>query len=193
MTFCLGLSRIAFVLLIIQTRVPTQLPNAQRTPLQSCSSREYFWLPFSRHSSGRRNLVAHPLYAQTGCNCFYESCHNSRGVLPGDGPIRLSAPEGAIAIARQPKPACPLPLAILAGFLFLRSVFMLLFLLIPLPALLPLYLFGHVIRGPAPRSSWRLSALIIGSRGRRHPQAQALGPATPCLGIQFVFFVERPW
>lgn len=70
------------------------------------------------------------------------------------------------ALAGQQKPpACPVPLMILAGFLIVGSVFMVLFLFVPVPADMPFFLFGHPFYGTAPRMFVILLGLTSGVAG----------------------------
>jgi len=66
---------------------------------------------------------------------------------------------------QQKRPACPLPLTILAGFLIVGSVFMALFLFVPVPSDMPFFLFGHPFYGTAPRISMVVLGLASGVAG----------------------------
>jgi hypothetical protein len=69
-------------------------------------------------------------------------------------------------LAGQPKrPACPIPLVILAGFLIVGSVFMALLLLVPVPADMPFFLFGHPFYGTAPKMFVILLGVTSGVAG----------------------------
>ena len=60
---------------------------------------------------------------------------------------------------QQKRPACPVPLVILAGFLIVGSVFTALLLFVPMPADMPFFLFGHPFYGPGPR----MFAILLGA------------------------------
>ncbi|MGC1485712.1 MAG: hypothetical protein WA789_18105 [Candidatus Acidiferrum sp.] len=55
------------------------------------------------------------------------------------------------AVQQRGTPACPLPLAILAGLLAFGALFVALFSFVPLPSGVPFVLFGHAFAGPTPR------------------------------------------
>lgn len=63
------------------------------------------------------------------------------------------------SVLQQKRPACPVPLVILAGFLIVGSVFMALLLFVPVPADMPFFLFGHPFYGTGPR----MSVILLGA------------------------------
>jgi len=95
-----------------------------------------------------------------------------------------------VAPAQPPKrPACPLPLAILAGFYIFSSLFSLLFAVIPIPYSVPLYLFGHVYSGGVPKIFLGLLAVVMGLSAVAILKLKPWGLHT-LLAVQSIFFVN---
>jgi hypothetical protein len=96
----------------------------------------------------------------------------------------------AVAPVQLPKPpTCPLPLAILAGFYIFSSFFTLIFALIPIPYSVPLYLFGHVYSGGAPKIFLGFMAVVMGLSGVAILKLKPWGLHT-LIAAQCVFFVN---
>lgn len=94
----------------------------------------------------------------------------------------------AVAL-QQRKPACPLPLAILAGLFIFSGFSTILFMLIPIPFNFPLYLFGRVYFGTLPKLFLVSVSLVMGVSGvgilRLKPWA-----LHTLLGLQGLFFIN---
>jgi hypothetical protein len=75
----------------------------------------------------------------------------------------LLQPTASVSLA--PKPACPLPLAILAGFLIFGAVCMALFAFVPFPSDMPFFFLGHAFGGAAARLILILFGLVSGVAG----------------------------
>lgn len=97
--------------------------------------------------------------------------------------------ELAASVPPQPKPACPLPLAIFSVFLIFSSLLTLVFLLIPMPLNIPMFLFGHVFVGAAPRWIMGLIGLLYGVAGFGTLKLKPWAFYTE-LSIQCVFLVS---
>jgi hypothetical protein len=94
------------------------------------------------------------------------------------------------AAARQPKrPACPLPLAILAGFFIFSSLCTLMFVLIPMPFAFPFYFFGHISSGLQPRIVFGIVALVLGISGVGMLKLKRWA-LDSLLAVQSIFFVN---
>ena len=108
---------------------------------------------------------------------------------PATDPSGFPHSESAIEPLAKPKPACPLPLAILAGWFIFSGFSSLLFAFAPLPFTFPLYLFGHVYFGIGPKIFLSSMALILGISGvgmfKLKPWA-----LHAILAIQSLFFVN---
>jgi hypothetical protein len=77
----------------------------------------------------------------------------------------FSQQEVPTAAQQQKRPTCPLPLAIVAGFFIFGAVCMALFVFVPLPADVPLFIFGHAFGGAAGRFILILFGLVSGVAG----------------------------
>jgi hypothetical protein len=97
--------------------------------------------------------------------------------------------ESAIEPQRKLRPTCPLPLAIFSVFLIFSSVCMLLFLLFPMPASFPLFFFGHVFVGAAPKIFLAFIGAVSGVAGFGMLRLKPWALYTE-LVIQFVFLVN---
>jgi len=88
---------------------------------------------------------------------------------------------------QKPKPACPLPLSVFSVFLIFSSVCTLLYLLFPLPASFPLFLFGHTFSG----GSFKIWLAVFGGLSivagfgmlKLKPWAFYMELAMMCLGL----------
>ncbi len=99
-------------------------------------------------------------------------------------------PQLANATVAQPKrPTCPLPLAILAGFLIFSGICSVIFALFPMPYSFPLYLFGHIYFGSVPRIFLGLIALVMGISGLGMLKLKPWALHT-VLAVQCAFFVN---
>jgi hypothetical protein len=67
--------------------------------------------------------------------------------------------------ALKPKVACPLPLAIFSVFLIFSALSTLLFLVIPMPATIPMFFFGHVFAGTSPKIFLGILGIVSGVAG----------------------------
>ncbi len=97
--------------------------------------------------------------------------------------------QSAIQPYAKPKPACPLPLAILAGLFIFSGFFTVLFALVPLPYSFPMYFFGHVYFGTGPKFFLALLALILGIAGVGMLKLKSWALHTVLI-VQSVFFVN---
>jgi len=108
---------------------------------------------------------------------------------PAMDPSGFPQSESAIEPRRKLRPTCPLPLAIFAVFLIFSSVCMLLFLLFPMPASFPLFFFGHVFVGAAPKIFLAFIGAVSGVAGFGMLRLKPWALYTE-LVIQFVFLVN---
>jgi hypothetical protein len=88
-----------------------------------------------------------------------------------------------------PKPACPLPLMILAGFLIFSAFSMLLIVLVPVTGSMPFFFFGHFYSGLTAKFVLGLMGLLYGAGGvgifRLKPWA-----FHTVLGVQLLFLLN---
>lgn len=107
-------------------------------------------------------------------------------VMDPSGFPRLSAAPG---VPGQKRPACPLPLAILAGLFIFSAGFTVILAVVPMPYSFPFYFFGHVYFGlPAKTFLGLLSiAMAITSIGVLKLKAWAIHAL---LVVQGIFFVN---
>jgi hypothetical protein len=77
----------------------------------------------------------------------------------------LPLPQPAATASLSPKPACPLPLMILAGFLIFSAFFMVLLALVPVTGSMPFFFFGHFYSGLTAKAILGLMGLIFGGAG----------------------------
>ncbi len=75
----------------------------------------------------------------------------------------LPAPAATVSLA--PKPACPLPLMIFAGFLIFSAFFMVLMVLVPLTGSMPFFFFGHFYSGLTAKFILGVMGLVFGAAG----------------------------
>jgi hypothetical protein len=108
---------------------------------------------------------------------------------PAMDPSGFPQSESAIEPQRKLRPTCPLPLAIFSVFLIFSSVCMLLFLLFPVPASFPLFFFGHVFVGAAPKIFLAFIGAASGVAGFGMLKLKPWALYTE-LVIQFVFLVN---
>ena len=182
MTF-VSVCALAFVLLIFNA-IPTQLPNAaDAAPIMKFV--KFFVAVFYGIPAGvgvwwlilfTRGRVA-------------AAFANPAEYSPAMDPSGFPHVEGAIQSPARPKPACPLPLAILAGLFIFSGFSTALFALIPLPYPFPLYLFGRVYFGLGPKIFLALLALIMGISGVGMLKLKPWSLHT-VLAIQSIFFVN---
>jgi hypothetical protein len=76
-------------------------------------------------------------------------------------PLQKPAAPGS----RSPKPACPLPLMILAGFLIFSAFFMVSLVLVPVTGAMPFFFFGHFYSGLTAKVILGLMSLLFGASG----------------------------
>lgn len=88
-----------------------------------------------------------------------------------------------------PKPACPLPLMILAGFLIFSSFFMVLMVLVPMTGAMPFFFFGHFYSGLTAKFLLGLMGLLFGAAGVGIFKLKPWALHT-LLVLQSVFFVN---
>jgi len=97
-------------------------------------------------------------------------------------------PETAAAPVHK-KPACPLPLAILAGFFIFSSFTTILFVVIPTSYSFPLFLFGYISSGVLPKIFLGLLAVVLAICGvailKLKPWA-----LDALLAVQSIFFIN---
>lgn len=74
-------------------------------------------------------------------------------------------PQPTATTSLSPKPACPLPLMIFAGFLIFSAFFMVLFVLVPVTGSMPFFFFGHFYTGLTAKVILGLMSLIFGAAG----------------------------
>ncbi|HXC88400.1 MAG TPA: hypothetical protein VNU23_11470 [Candidatus Cybelea sp.] len=74
-------------------------------------------------------------------------------------------PQPTATASRSRKPACPLPLMILAGFLIFSAFSMVLFVLVPVPGAMPFFFFGHFYSGLTAKVILGLLGLLFGAAG----------------------------
>jgi len=74
-------------------------------------------------------------------------------------------PRPTATASLSPKPACPLPLMILAGFLIFSAFFMVLLVLAPVTGAMPFFFFGHFYSGLTAKVILGLLGLIFGAAG----------------------------
>lgn len=90
---------------------------------------------------------------------------------------------------QPPRPRCPLPLAIVAGFFILCSAWTLIFLAIPTPYDFPMYWFGHAYSGAGHKFFLALIMLLMGICGIATLKLKPWGLHT-LLAVQSIFFVN---
>jgi hypothetical protein len=99
----------------------------------------------------------------------------------------FSQQEVPTAAQQQKRPTCPLPLAIVAGFFIFGAVCMALFVFVPLPADVPLFIFGHAFGGAAGRLILILFGLVSGVAGvgifKLKPWALYTEIVLQCVGL----------
>jgi hypothetical protein len=97
----------------------------------------------------------------------------------------LPQPTASVSVA--PKPACPLPLAILAGFMIFGAVCLALFAFVPLPSDVPFFFFGQAFGRGAGRIILILFGIISGVTGigifKLKPWALYTQIAFQCVGL----------
>src|SRR5208282_6023821 len=97
----------------------------------------------------------------------------------------LPAPTPAASMA--PKPSCPLPLAIVAGFLIFGAVCIVFFAIAPLPSDIPFFVFGQAFGHGAGRIILLLFGLISGVTGvgifKLKPWALYTQIVFQCIGL----------
>jgi len=74
-------------------------------------------------------------------------------------------PQPSTTTSLSLKPACPLPLMILAGFLIFSAFFMVLLVLVPLTGSMPFFFFGHFYTGLTAKVILGLMGLVFGVAG----------------------------
>ncbi len=99
----------------------------------------------------------------------------------------LSAPTTAPSLA--PKPACPLPLMILASFLIFSAFSMLLIVLVPVTGSMPFFFFGHFYSGLTAKFILGLMGLLYGAGGAGIFKLKPWALHT-VLGLQLVFLLN---
>ena len=99
----------------------------------------------------------------------------------------LPAPVTAPSLA--PKPACPLPLMILAGFLIFSALSMLLIVLVPVTGSMPFFFFGHFYSGLTAKFILGLMGLVYGAGGVGMFKLKPWALHT-VLGFQLVFLLN---
>jgi len=99
----------------------------------------------------------------------------------------LPAPVTAPLLA--PKPACPLPLMILAGFLIFSALSMLLIVLVPVTGSMPFFFFGHFYSGLTAKFILGLMGLVYGTGGVGMFKLKPWALHT-VLGFQLVFLLN---
>jgi len=92
------------------------------------------------------------------------------GLAPDSPTMDVSGfplPQPAATASLSPKPACPLPLMILAGFLIFSALFTVLLVLAPVPVTgaMPFFFFGHFYSGLTAKVSMGLLGLLFGAAG----------------------------
>jgi hypothetical protein len=94
-----------------------------------------------------------------------------------------------MAVQQQKRPACPLPLAILAGLFIFSGSFTLIFTLVQLPYSFPFYFFGHIYSGRGARIVMALFSLffVIAGIGMLKLKPWALHAV---LAVQSLFFIN---
>jgi hypothetical protein len=98
-------------------------------------------------------------------------------------------PQPTATASLTPKPACPLPLMIFAGFLIFSAFFMVLMVLVPLTGSMPFFFFGHFYSGLTARVILGLMGLVFGAAGAGMFKLQTWALHT-VLVLQSVFFVN---
>jgi len=95
----------------------------------------------------------------------------------------------ATAVPQQKRPACPLPLAILAGLFIFSGLFSVIFALVPMPYSFPFYFFGHIFLAHGAKIFLAFLSLIMGIAGvgilKLKPWAFHV-----VLGVQCLFFLN---
>ena len=74
-------------------------------------------------------------------------------------------PQPTATARLSPKPACPLPLMILAGFLIFSAFFTVLLVLVPVTGSMPFFFFGHFYSGLTAKVMLGLLGLLFGTAG----------------------------
>ena len=108
--------------------------------------------------------------------------------LPLDASGFPHQPTPSLAPVKQ-KPSCPLPLAILAGFLLCSAVTLPLLLLLPTTSSTPFFLFGHIFRGSSVQLFFVALGLLYGVTAIGMLRLKAWGLDT-ILGVQIVFLLN---
>jgi len=98
-------------------------------------------------------------------------------------------PAQAATASLTPKPACPLPLMIFAGFLIFSAFFMVLMVLVPVTGSMPFFFFGQFFSGLTARVILGLMGLIFGIGGVGILKLRSWGLHT-ILVLQCVFLVN---
>jgi hypothetical protein len=98
-------------------------------------------------------------------------------------------PQPTTRASLAPKPACPLPLMIFAGFLIFSAFFMLLMVLVPLTGSMPFFFFGHFYTGLTAKVILGLMGLVFGAAGVGMFKLKSWGLHT-ILVLQCVFVVN---
>jgi len=116
-----------------------------------------------------------------------EAFSNSRQYAPSMDASGFPQPEVRPAAPQQKRPACPLPLAIVAGFFIFGAACMVLFVFVPLPYSVPFFIFGHAFGGPAARSILILFGIVSGVAGvgmlKLRPWALYTEIVFQCVGL----------
>jgi hypothetical protein len=99
----------------------------------------------------------------------------------------LPAPGTTPSLA--PKPACPLPLMILAGFLIFSAFSMLLIVLVPVTGSMPFFFFGHFYSGLTSKFILGLMGLLYAAGGVGMFKLKPWALHT-VLGLQLVFLLN---
>jgi len=97
--------------------------------------------------------------------------------------------EATTAPQQQKQPACPLPLAILAGLFIFSAVCTLMFALVPSPYAFPFYFFGRISFGLEPKIVFAVIAVILGISGVGMLKLKPWALHT-ALAVHGIFFVN---
>jgi len=106
--------------------------------------------------------------------------------MDGSG-FPLPQPTATASLSR--KPACPLPLMILAGLLIFSAFFMVLLVLAPAAGAMPFFFFGHFYSGLTAKVILGLLGLILGAAGVGIFKLKAWAPDT-ILVLQCAFLIN---
>jgi hypothetical protein len=101
----------------------------------------------------------------------------------------FAPPPTAIQTPLPPKPECPLPLMILAGFMIFSGICTVLVFVIPVTGSVPFFLFGHLLSGPAGKLFLGLLGVVFGITGVGIIKLKSAAFHT-LLIVQCVFFVN---